>query len=144
MFLRAGIGGGGSEGAGMDGGAPREGGGPSGGGGEGEPEWSEDEEGVLGTLFRGLWDWNWVPWDCGLFNWNRLPWELDLGMLLLLTGGEGDEAPHILAASAIGSYLGAATGGGVVGDGEDEDCDLGGGCEVGGGCGSVRDRSRRS
>ena len=70
---------------------------------------------------------------------------------MLLTGaervGEGDAAPHILAASAIGSYLGAATGGGGDADGEDEDCDLGdlgGGCEVGGGCCSVRDRSRRS
>ena len=73
MFLRAGIGGGGSEGAGMDGGN-KEGGGPSGGGGDGDPEWSEDGEGdrgVLGTLSRGVWDWNWglwVLWDCGLFN----------------------------------------------------------------------------
>ena len=51
LFLRAGIGGGGSEGGGADGGAPREGGGPSGGGGDGEPpEWS---------LLKGLWDcWN--------------------------------------------------------------------------------------
>ena len=91
----------------------RKGGGPSGGGGDGEP----DEE------LLGLWDWNnWVPWnpwvrdwapwnpwewDCGLLSWNRFPWELDLGMSWLLTGGggEGDAAPHILAASAMGSYL---------------------------------------
>ena len=106
LFLRAGSGGGGSEGAGMDGGGGvprrREGGGPSGGGGEGVP----DEE------LLGLWDWNWEPrntweWDCGLLSWNRFPWELDLGMSRLLTGGggDGDAAPHILAASAIGSYL---------------------------------------
>ena len=99
MFLRAGSGGGDSVGAmggGIDGGA--NGGGPSGGGGDGDPECSEDSgDAGRGELLRGPegdWDWD------GDGNWG-------LAVPLLLTGpaGGGDDAPHSLAASAIGSYL---------------------------------------
>ena len=80
----------GAMGGGIDGGA--NGGGPSGGGGDGDPECSEDS-GDAGALLGGSegdGDWDWDG------NW---------GLLLTGPAGGGDDAPHSLAASAIGSYL---------------------------------------